>query len=92
MEEKKPCIFLVDDNIVNLNTGKAALQHKYTAITIPSGEKCLLSLKKVKPDLILLDIDMPGISGYDTLKMIKADPQTAEIPVIFLTGKSETED
>jgi putative two-component system response regulator len=91
MEKRKACIFLVDDNIVYLNTGKTALQHKYTVITIPSGEKLLFSLKKVKPDLILLDIDMPGMSGYDTIKQLKASTETAEIPVIFLTGKHEVE-
>lgn len=91
MEEKKQCIFLVDDNIVNLNTGKNALQHKFTVITIPSGEKLILSLRKLKPDLILLDIEMPGISGYDALKAIKLNPETADIPVIFLTGKNEIE-
>jgi putative two-component system response regulator len=91
MEGRKACIFLVDDNIVNLNTGKAALQHDYTVITIPSGEKLFLSLKKLKPDLILLDIDMPGMSGYDTIKALKSNPETAEIPVIFLTGKNEME-
>ena len=85
------CIFLVDDNIVNLNTGKTVLQHKYTVVTIPSGEKLLLMLKKTRPDLILLDVEMPGLSGYDVIKEIKADPQTARIPVIFLTGKSNPE-
>ena len=92
MDEQKACIFLVDDNIVNLNTGKTALQHKYTVITVPSGEKLLLSLKKLKPDLILLDIDMPGMSGYDVIKGLKLNPETIDIPVIFLTGKNETED
>jgi len=91
MEEAKACIFLVDDNIINLNTGKAALQNKYTVITIPSGEKLLLSLKKLKPDLILLDIDMPGMSGYDVIRGLKLNPETAEIPVIFLTGKIDAE-
>ena len=92
MGEKASCIFLVDDNPIYLTTGKAALQEKYTVVTIPSGEKLLLALKKVRPDLILLDVEMPEMSGYDAIKIIKADPQTAEIPVIFLTGKTETED
>ena len=91
MKERTRCIFLVDDNVINLNAGKAALQHKYTVVTIPSGEKLLLSLEKVKPDLILLDIEMPDMNGYDTLKALKANPETAEIPVIFLTGKSDAE-
>ena len=91
MEKHKNCIFIVDDNIVNLNAGKNALQDKYTTITIPSGEKLLLSLKKNKPNLILLDIEMPGISGYDVIQQIKTNPETADIPVIFLTGKNEPE-
>ena len=94
MDEYKPCIFLVDDNPVNLNTGKAALsmQQKYRTITIPSGEKLLISLKKMKPDLILLDVDMPGMSGYQTIKALKLNPDYADIPVIFLTAKNDVED
>ncbi|MCL2888869.1 MAG: response regulator [Eggerthellaceae bacterium] len=92
MLEPKPRIFLVDDNIVNLNTGKAALQDMYTVITIPSGEKLFSSLEKLRPDLILLDIDMPGMSGYDVIKQMKSSPKTADIPVIFLTGKNEDAD
>jgi putative two-component system response regulator len=51
----------------------------------------LLTLQKIKPDLILLDVEVPGMSGYDAIKALKANPQTVEIPVIFLTGKSEVE-
>ena len=87
--EQNSCIFLVDDNPVNLNTGKTVLQGKYTVVTIPSGEKLLAMLEKTKPDLILLDVEMPGMCGYDTIKAIKSNPQTEEIPVIFLTGKSD---
>jgi len=92
MGDKRPCIFLVDDNIVNLNMGKNALQSDYTVITIPSGEKLFSSLKQLKPDLILLDVDMPGISGYDAIKGLKMNPETANIPVIFLTAKNANED
>ena len=91
MTKNPNCIFLVDDNILYLNTGKSTLQSKYTVITIPSGEKLLLALQKTTPDLILLDIEMPGMSGYDTLRQIKANPKTVDIPVIFLTGKNESE-
>ena len=83
---------MVDDNIVNLNTGKSSLQNKYTVVTIPSGEKLFLALEKTTPDLILLDIEMPGMSGYDVIRGLKLDPKTAEIPVIFLTGKNEVKD
>ena len=89
MENNKKLIFLVDDNIMHLSTGQAVLQPEYTVITIPSGEKLLFILKKTKPDLILLDVEMPGMSGYDVIKEIKANSETADIPVIFLTGKNE---
>jgi putative two-component system response regulator len=92
MEEHSRCIFLVDDNPIYLNSGKNVLQDKYTVVTIPSGDKLLLAVNKTRPDLILLDVEMPGMSGYDTIKELKANPQTAEIPVIFLTGKGEPED
>jgi putative two-component system response regulator len=95
MAERAECIFLVDDSIVNLNTGKSVLQCKYTVVTIPSGEKLLQILQKSNlrffPDLILLDIEMPGMNGYDVIKKLKANPQTAEIPVIFLTVKSDSD-
>jgi putative two-component system response regulator len=71
--------------------GKNALQKFYTVVTIPSGEKLLQMLPHNKPDLILLDVEMPGMSGYDVLKIIKHDSKTAEIPVIFLTGKTDPE-
>jgi len=91
MEKRSNCIFLVDDNPVYLNSGKSALQDKYTVVTIPSADKLMLALEKNLPDLILLDVEMPGMSGYDAIKEIKAGPKTAEIPVIFLTGKEEPE-
>jgi len=91
MTERPQCVFLVDDNPVNLKIGRTALQDKYAVLTIPSGSKLLAVLKKTKPDLILLDIEMPEMNGYDVIKEIKADPETKGIPVIFLTGKTDPE-
>ena len=91
MGEKAHCVFLVDDNPVNLKVGRTVLQEKYAVLTIPSGEKLLLALKKTKPNLILLDVEMPEMSGYDVIKKLKADTETAGIPVIFLTGKIDSE-
>ena len=85
-------IFLVDDNPMYLNTGKTLLEEEYNVVAIPSGDKLLQILKKTRPALILLDVEMPGKNGYDVIKEIKANPLTAEIPVIFLTGKVEPED
>ena len=91
MTELNNCIFLVDDNPIYLNSGKTLLENSYTVVTIPSGEKLLEVLEKSIPQLILLDIEMPGMSGYDTIKIIKAREETKDIPVIFLTGKSDSE-
>ena len=91
MEKNNKIVFLVDDNPVQLSTGQAALQDEYNVVTIPSGEKLLFVLNNNKPDLILLDVEMPGLSGYDVIKELKANPKTADIPVIFLTAKSEEE-
>ncbi|MCL2480745.1 MAG: response regulator [Spirochaetaceae bacterium] len=91
MGEQANCIFLVDDNPIYLNTGKTVLEEKYTVVTIPSGDKLLLTLQKAKPDLILLDVEMPEMNGYDVIKKLKANPQTAGIPIIFLTAKNEPE-
>jgi len=91
MEARSHCIFLVDDNPIYLNSGKDVLQDKYTVVTIPSGEKLLLAADATTPDLILLDVEMPGMNGYDTIKKLKANPKTTEIPVIFLTGKIDPE-
>ncbi|MDR0308294.1 MAG: response regulator [Chitinispirillales bacterium] len=82
-------IFLVDDNLTNLIMGQNALEDHYDVLTLNSGERLLKVLEKKKPSLILLDVEMPGISGYDAIKIIKANPDTADIPVIFLTAKTD---
>jgi len=92
MAERLRCIFLVDDNPVYLVAGKKILQDKYTVVTIPSGEKLLFLLKNNRPDMILLDVEMPEMSGYDVIWKIKTNPETRDIPVIFLTGNDEPED
>lgn len=86
---KAKTIFLVDDNITNLTVGKNALIERYNVFTIPSGKKLFGMLEKTKPDMILLDIEMPEMNGYDVMKVLKARKETADIPVIFLTAKSD---
>ncbi|WP_010254286.1 HD domain-containing phosphohydrolase [Treponema primitia] len=83
-------IVLVDDNITTLTLGSFTLGEKYNIFTVPSGEKLFILLKRVSPDLILLDIDMPEMDGYAVIKKLKDDTVTANIPVIFLTGKNDT--
>ena len=82
-------IYLVDDDPTNLIVGRNALLGKYQVVTLPSGEKLLAALEKHLPSLILLDVEMPGMDGYTTIRHIKGNPRTADIPVIFLTGKTD---
>lgn len=88
MDERKK-IILVDDQITNLTVGRDALSKMYEVYTVPSGEKLLMLLKKVIPDMILLDIEMPEMNGYETIRIIKKDAETASIPVIFLTARTD---
>jgi len=89
MESKRRKIILVDDNITNLNIGRNVLIDVYDVFTVPSGEKLLKILEKIIPDLILLDIEMPEMNGYETIKILKSNEETAHIPVIFLTAKGD---
>jgi len=92
MNTEKELIILVDDNPANLLAGINVLSKNYTVATAPSAEKLFGLLENSKPALILLDIDMPGMDGYETIKKLKAQELTKDIPVIFLTGKTESGD
>ncbi|MDR0222031.1 MAG: response regulator [Oscillospiraceae bacterium] len=93
MDKKKKTIFLVDDNVTNLNIGKDILTEKYNVVTIPSARKMFDMLLRIIPDLILLDIEMPELNGYEAIKLLKSNEATCDIPVIFLTvlGDSSSE-
>jgi CheY-like chemotaxis protein len=56
------------------------------------GEECLAMVRRVKPDLILLDISMPKLDGFETCRRLKSDPETSPIPVIFLTARTQRSD
>ena len=92
MESEKKLIMLVDDNPSNLRIGKNVLSEKYIVATAPSAEKCFRLLKSNHPALIILDIDMPEMDGYKTIEILKAEAETKDIPVIFLTGMTDSED
>lgn len=86
-------VLAVDDNPQNLNLlgDILSLMHQ-PYIFATNGREALYLAKEEKPDLILLDIMMPDITGYDVLKELKADPQTASIPVIFVSALNKSED
>jgi putative two-component system response regulator len=92
MKTEKKLIFMVDDNPANLRIVKNILSKQYRVATSPSAEKLFALLENNYPALILLDIDMPEINGYEALKIIKSKNETKTIPVIFLTGKTRPDD
>lgn len=89
----KPTILVVDDTPSNLSLMMELLKGDYQVKLANGGERALkLAAMAPPPDLILLDIMMPGMDGYEVCQKLKANPQTRDIPVVFLTAKSEVED
>ncbi|BDT68159.1 putative cyclic di-GMP phosphodiesterase [Comamonadaceae bacterium OS-1] len=90
---EKRTVLVVDDTPDNLSLMSSLLRTEYRVKLAPSGERALkIASADGKPDLILLDIMMPDMDGYEVLRRLRADPGTADIPVIFLTAMSATED
>ena len=92
METEKKLILLVDDNPANLRIGKNVLSEKYTVATAPSAAKLFGLLENNHPVLILLDIDMPDMNGFEAIEILKSKPETRDIPVVFLTGMADSTD
>jgi len=95
--EKSPndqaIVLIVDDSRTNVQILSACLQDSYLLKTAACGEECLQLAKELPlPDLILLDIEMPGLSGYQVFQQLKTSEETASIPVIFVTGKQADND
>jgi putative two-component system response regulator len=88
-----PTILVVDDTPDNLELMVGLLRDSYRVLVAHSGDRALrLVAGERPPDLILLDIMMPGMDGYEVCQRLKAEPRTRDIPVIFLTACSEVED
>ena len=91
--EKQKVVLLVDDTPANIQIVQAILQDSYRIRVATNGIKALaLANSEPVPDLILLDVMMPDMDGFEVCTRLKADPATREIPVIFLTGQTEIDD
>lgn len=88
----KPVILIVDDEISNIEIMGAVLEDDYEICFARTGEEALASVQTSVPDLILLDIVMPGMDGYAVCRQLKQDPVFSAVPVIFTTGLNETDD
>ena len=84
-------VLVVDDNAVTLRSIKKMLEGAYDISVAISGMQAMTSIGKKRPDLILLDYEMPVCDGKMTLEMIRADEDLKDIPVIFLTGVNDRE-
>ncbi len=85
-------VLLIDDEPNNLKVLQQILKNHFRLIFAINGEKGLIAAKQHQPDIILLDIMMPDMDGYQVCTRLKADPATANIPVIFVTALGEPED
>ena len=87
----KKSLLIVDDNATTLHTMKTWFSQKYDTFIANSGMNAVAFLKERKVDLVLLDYEMPVLLGIDVLQVLKTDPATAKIPVVFLTAKDDKE-
>lgn len=89
--KQKTQIMIIDDNVTNLKVARMALEEQYEVLLIPSGEKALKLFEHITPSLILLDVDMPGMNGFEVIKQIKQSSYPVRhVPVIFLTAMNDS--
>ncbi|MEL0642314.1 response regulator [Pseudoalteromonas aliena] len=86
IEHKTKRLLVVDDEYFNFEMLKAALASKFDVSYADSGQSCLASAIASPPDIVLLDVCMPGLDGYDTCRMLKHTPETKNIPVVMVSG------
>ena len=91
-EDKKYSVLVVDDDPNSILMLSFILKHEYTVYAVKCGEDAFDMIDQIVPDIILLDILMPKMDGYEVLNKLKSDNKTKDIPVIFITGLSEADD
>lgn len=90
--QPKPKILIVDDQPINIKLLQRKLERQSMDISVAyNGRECLQIAKRIKPDLILLDVMMPEMDGIETCRQLKADPGLETVPIIFITAKSSKE-
>ena len=89
MADEQKIIVVVDDNNANLIACKNILKPHYVVYPAPSTERMFELLENIRPDLILMDVEMPGTDGYEAARMLKASETFKEIPLIFLSARSD---
>ncbi len=91
-DQMKKTVLAVDDTLANIDVVKGVLSDVYTVQAALNGKMALKIIEKHKPDLILLDIMMPEMDGYEVCQHLKSNGETKDIPIIFLTAKAQEED
>ena len=91
MDEQKNSILIVDDDPMNITELSRILGQEYTLYVEIDGEGCIDTAMNAHPDIIILDILMPGMSGFDVIKILKSTPETCDIPVVFVTGLNSSD-
>ncbi|MBF0480000.1 MAG: response regulator [Candidatus Omnitrophica bacterium] len=87
------CILIIDDDLTSIKIARSILVNQgYSVLTTTSGEEGLETAREKNPDLILLDVIMPGLKGREVCRKLKADENTRHIPVVFLTAKDSVDD
>jgi putative two-component system response regulator len=87
--DERPTLLLVDDEAANLQVLRHTLNDRYRLVFARDGQRALEIVRSTPPDLVLLDIMMPGLSGFDVLRQLKADLSTSGIPVIFVSALAD---
>jgi twitching motility two-component system response regulator PilH len=86
-------IMIVDDSPTEVHVMKTALEkHGFETLSASNGSECLSLARQVRPDLIFMDVVMPGVNGYQATRTLTRDPQTRSIPVVMITTKDQETD
>jgi twitching motility two-component system response regulator PilH len=86
-------IMIVDDSPTEVHIMKTALEkHGFQTLSAADGNECLTLAREVRPDLIFMDVVMPGLNGFQTTRTLSRDPKTKSIPVVMVTTKDQESD